>query len=69
MAHADPYADIDFDEITEQTGLAGDEIKCLKVSFYPSRLHVYYVKNVHVLIVSFSNFNCENFHIFFSGLF
>merc|ERR1712013_694025 len=33
MAHADPYADIDFDEITEQTGLAGDEIKCLKVCF------------------------------------
>ena len=34
MAHADPYADIDFDEITEQTGLAADEIKCLKVSDY-----------------------------------
>merc|ERR1712050_761583 len=33
MAHADPYADIDFDEITEQTGLAADEIKCLKVCF------------------------------------
>ena len=33
MAHgADPYADIDFDEITENTGLAPDEIKCLKVS-------------------------------------
>jgi len=27
----DPYADIDFDEINEQTGLAVDEIKCLKV--------------------------------------
>ena len=33
MAHAaDPYGDIDFDEITEKTGLAPDEIKCLKVS-------------------------------------
>ena len=33
MAHAaDPYADIDFDEITENTGLQPDEIKCLKVS-------------------------------------
>merc|ERR1712001_231497 len=29
----DPYADIDFDEITEATGLAQDEIKCLKVCF------------------------------------
>ena len=29
---ADPYADIDFDEVTEATGLAIDEIKCLKVS-------------------------------------
>merc|ERR1712243_188830 len=34
MAHAaDPYADIDFDEVTEATGLAIDEIKCLKVFF------------------------------------
>merc|ERR1712240_499509 len=34
MAHGpDPYADIDFDEITENTGLAPDEIKCLKVCF------------------------------------
>merc|ERR1712183_557491 len=30
---ADPYADIDFDDITEATGLAADEIKCLKVCF------------------------------------
>jgi len=30
---ADPYADIDFDEVTEATGLAIDEIKCLKVCF------------------------------------
>ena len=29
----DPYADIDFDEVNEQTGLAVDEIKCLKVCF------------------------------------
>merc|ERR1712106_1154560 len=34
MAHgADPYGDIDFDEITESTGLQPDEIKCLKVCF------------------------------------
>ena len=30
MAH-DPYAGIEFDDITESTGLAADEIKCLKV--------------------------------------
>merc|ERR1711914_22605 len=33
MGGADPYADIDFDEVNEQTGLAVDEIKCLKVCF------------------------------------
>merc|ERR1712055_1146260 len=34
MAHkADPYADIDFEEVTEATGLQPDEIKCLKVCF------------------------------------
>merc|ERR1712105_9466 len=32
-AKPDPYADIDFDEISEATGLAVDEIKCLKVCF------------------------------------
>ena len=26
------FGDIDFDEINDQTGLAPDEIKCLKVS-------------------------------------
>ncbi len=31
MAKPDPYADIDFEDITEATGLAADEIKCLKV--------------------------------------
>ena len=31
--NADPYADIDFEEITEATGLAVDEQKCLKVSY------------------------------------
>ena len=31
MAHNDPYAGIEFDDITESTGLAADEIKCLKV--------------------------------------
>merc|ERR1712223_2069953 len=30
MAHNDPYAGIEFDDITESTGLAADEIKCLK---------------------------------------
>ena len=30
---ADAYSGIDFDEINEATGLAADEIKCLKVSF------------------------------------
>merc|ERR1739847_57587 len=33
MAHNDPYAGIDFEEICEATGLAVDEIKCLKVCF------------------------------------
>merc|ERR1712087_606154 len=33
MAHNDPYAGIEFDDITESTGLAVDEIKCLKVCF------------------------------------
>ena len=32
MAPADPYADIDFDEVNEATNLAHDEIKCLKVN-------------------------------------
>ena len=32
MAHkVDPYEGIDFEEINEQTNLANDEIKCLKV--------------------------------------
>ena len=30
----DPYADIDFEEINDQTNLANDEIKCLKVGGY-----------------------------------
>merc|ERR1712098_948661 len=33
MAKPDPYADIDFEEINDATGLATDEIKCLKVCF------------------------------------
>merc|ERR1712168_1682988 len=33
MAKTDQYADIDFEEIKDQTGLANDEIKCLKVCF------------------------------------
>ena len=38
MAHNDPYAGIEFDDITESTGLAADEIKCLKVILMVSRL-------------------------------
>merc|ERR1712236_130654 len=33
MGGADPYADIDFEEINEMTNLQIDEIKCLKVCF------------------------------------
>merc|ERR1712066_728776 len=33
MGKTDQYADIDFEEINDQTGLANDEIKCLKVCF------------------------------------
>merc|ERR1711973_911908 len=33
MAHNDPYAGIEFNDITESTGLAADEIKCLKTCF------------------------------------
>merc|ERR1712126_427052 len=33
MGGADPYADIDFEEINEMTNLQVDEIKCLKVFF------------------------------------
>jgi len=33
MGGADPYADIDFEEINEMTNLQVDEIKCLKVCF------------------------------------
>ena len=32
MAKTDAYADIDFEEINDITGLANDDIKCLKVS-------------------------------------
>merc|ERR1712037_928518 len=35
MAKPDPYEGIDFEEISEATGLAVDEIKCLKVCFDP----------------------------------
>ena len=33
-AGKDPYEGIDFEEITEATGLAIDEIKCLKVATF-----------------------------------
>ena len=35
-AKPDPYEGIDFDEICEATGLAVDEIKCLKVFVFGS---------------------------------
>ena len=42
---ADPYADIDFEEINEQTNLANDEIKCLKVLWkIIIHLHIYHEK-------------------------
>merc|ERR1711962_279269 len=43
-AKPDPYANIDFDEICEATGLAVDEIKCLKVCF-----HLFDTKKVEFL--------------------
>ena len=43
MPGPDPYGDIDFEEINEATGLAADEIKCLKV-----------VKNIYYRKKSFS---------------
>ena len=44
---ADPYADIDFEEINEQTNLANDEIKCLKVKS-TSYVSVFYSWNFQV---------------------
>ena len=38
MAKTDQYADIDFEEINDQTGLANDEIKCLKVN---KKIYIY----------------------------
>ena len=40
MAKPDPYADIDFEEINEATGLANDEVKCLKVYLINKHVHV-----------------------------
>ena len=37
----DPYEGIDFEEISEATGLAVDEIKCLKVTKCPSDTSCY----------------------------
>ena len=42
MPGPDPYGDIDFEEINEATGLAADEIKCLKVV-----KNIYYRKKNH----------------------
>ena len=39
---ADPYGDIDFEEINEQTNLANDEIKCLKVLL---KISIFILKN------------------------
>ena len=36
---SDPYADIDFEEVNDVTGLANDEIKCLKVRNETLRLY------------------------------
>ena len=36
---ADPYSDIDFEEINEATGLAHDEIKCLKVQIKTLKIY------------------------------
>ena len=41
MPGPDPYGDIDFEEINEATGLAADEIKCLKVV-----KNIYYRKKI-----------------------
>ena len=38
----DPYEGIDFEEISEATGLAVDEIKCLKVFIPGLRTEVEY---------------------------
>ena len=38
MAKTDQYAVIDFLEVNDQTGLANDEIKCLKVN---KKIYIY----------------------------
>ena len=40
----DPYSDIDFEEINEATGLAHDEIKCLKVQFRIIQINIVLTK-------------------------
>ena len=60
MARSDPYADIDFEEITEQTGLAVDEIKCLKVAFnlFLLRFILYFVLRFIIDLLLGFIFNC-----------
>ena len=59
MARADPYADIDFEEIIEQTGLAVDEIKCLKVAFDLFLLFIlYFVLGFIIDLLLGFIFNC-----------
>ena len=41
MAKPDPYADIDFEEINDQTNLANDEIKCLKVNSSSNKQRIF----------------------------
>ena len=75
MAKPDPYADIDFEEINDQTNLANDEIKCLKVTqreissksasaFYLTSNPCNYLNHFH------HNFHVSKpSHIFHSGKF
>ena len=55
---ADAYSGIDFDEINEATGLAADEIKCLKVSFKNNVPWAQHSKNMNetnnILKISFA---------------
>ena len=47
MAKPDQYADIDFEEINDQTGLANDEIKCLKVGIQTYTKAFWFVDNAN----------------------
>ena len=51
-AKPDPYEGIDFDEICEATGLAVDEIKCLKV------FHIFFMKG-DLGLMAFGHWNLD----------